>query len=457
MKQRYLALDILRGLTIFGMIFSASVPFGVLPPWMYHIQTPPPTHALDLAVNGMSWVDLVFPIFIFCMGAAIPLAGRKKFSQIFVRFLMLWAFSYLYVFMLYSDVGSIWASLLTLAGFGALFPLYLVLKKDLSAKKRLIIRAIGVVAVAAVCTVGHFAFGEVISIHRSGIIIFLLAFLYLFGAGIWNLTHNKAWLRAAIIGGILIFTVVSQDLSWPASTYANRSVRWCFNIEYIYFLLILLPATFIGDVLKKRLSEGQIDLFQHMRQRDKVASYIAVAVFLAIIVGLLHFSRMGLIITGSAASVCVAICSVAVPVILSFILPQYKKYFYIMAALLVAGFALEPFTNGIKKTPFTISYAFITCAISLMLLFCFEVLCHLSKRNAFVWVFSGAGQNPLMSYIALYSFVMPIMAITHLSSVYYACCPHDKPWIATLSAAILVLLTMAIVACFSHKKVFWRA
>ncbi|MBP9583943.1 MAG: DUF5009 domain-containing protein, partial [Bacteroidales bacterium] len=36
--KRYLSLDLLRGLTIFGMVFSAIIPYGVLPDWMYHIQ-----------------------------------------------------------------------------------------------------------------------------------------------------------------------------------------------------------------------------------------------------------------------------------------------------------------------------------------------------------------------------------------------------------------------------------
>lgn len=457
MKQRYLALDLLRGLTIFGMVFSAIIPFGPLPAWMYHVQNPPPTHELNIAVPGMSWVDLVFPIFIFCMGAAIPLAGRKKLSQIFGRFIMLWAFSYLYVFMMFTDVGSVWGDVLTLAGFCALFPLYMVLKKDINRKKQLIIRSIGIIAVLMVCAVGHFAFGEVISVQRRGVIIFLLAFLYLFGAGIWNLTHNKPWLRAAIIGVILAFTVVSQRLGWPTTTYANSDIRWWFNLEYIYFLLLLLPATYIGELLKKRISEGKTDLQAGMSRGRKWISYCASLVFLGIIVALLHYSRMGVIITESAASIGVAICSVVVPVILSIFLPQYKKYFYLMAVLLVAGFAFEPFSMGIKKVPCTIAYCFVTCAISLMLLFILENLCHISQRNAFVWIFSGAGQNPLMSYIAHSSLVVPIMSITHLSAIYRACYPYDKPWIATLSAAILVLLTMAAVACFSKKKLFWRA
>ena len=77
MGDRYQSLDFLRGVSIFGMIFSAIIPYGVLPAWMYHIQNPPPTHALDMNLPGIGWVDLVFPIFIFCMGVAIPLSFKS--------------------------------------------------------------------------------------------------------------------------------------------------------------------------------------------------------------------------------------------------------------------------------------------------------------------------------------------------------------------------------------------
>ena len=80
--KRAVSLDVLRGLSIFGMILSGTIPFGsTLPAWMYHAQCPPPTHAFNPGIPGISWVDLVLPVFIFCMGAAIPLALRKKLER----------------------------------------------------------------------------------------------------------------------------------------------------------------------------------------------------------------------------------------------------------------------------------------------------------------------------------------------------------------------------------------
>lgn len=75
---RVYALDALRGLAILGMILSGQLLFGenALPSWMYHAQVPPPAHKWIGTLPGITWVDLVFPFFIFARGAAIC-GGRR--------------------------------------------------------------------------------------------------------------------------------------------------------------------------------------------------------------------------------------------------------------------------------------------------------------------------------------------------------------------------------------------
>ena len=75
-NDRSLAIDALRGYAIITMVLSATVMGGILPGWMYHCQEPPPTHAYDAAIAGVTWVDLVFPAFLFAMGAALPQAHK---------------------------------------------------------------------------------------------------------------------------------------------------------------------------------------------------------------------------------------------------------------------------------------------------------------------------------------------------------------------------------------------
>ena len=81
MNKRAYALDALRGYAIITMVLSATVAWNSLPGWMYHAQTPPPDRAFDASLSGITWVDLVFPFFLFAMGAAFPFSIKKRFEK----------------------------------------------------------------------------------------------------------------------------------------------------------------------------------------------------------------------------------------------------------------------------------------------------------------------------------------------------------------------------------------
>jgi heparan-alpha-glucosaminide N-acetyltransferase len=69
-SQRILSIDIFRGLTIFLMVFVNELA-GVtnIPDWMKH-------RSADF--DGMTFVDVVFPAFLFIVGMAIPFAVKNR-------------------------------------------------------------------------------------------------------------------------------------------------------------------------------------------------------------------------------------------------------------------------------------------------------------------------------------------------------------------------------------------
>jgi len=72
-SKRILSIDIFRGMTILVMVFVNDVAsVKGLPWWTYHI---PP------GVQGITYVDVVFPAFLFIVGMAIPLAIKKRKSK----------------------------------------------------------------------------------------------------------------------------------------------------------------------------------------------------------------------------------------------------------------------------------------------------------------------------------------------------------------------------------------
>lgn len=456
--KRYLSLDLLRGISIFGMVFSAIIPYGNLPAWMYHIQNPPPTHALDMTVAGISWVDLVFPIFIFCMGVAIPFAGKRRIEKsidgkttlpfiasTLERFIMLWLFSYLYVFLSYSDIGDWRAQLLTIMGFAALFPLYIVTKK-----RSTWLRVIGLILVCGIITIGHYLFGEVISVQRRGIIIFLLAFIYLFGSLIWYFTRGSATKRVIAFSLILIITITTQLLDIPTKAYADLSIRWWFNPEYIYFLLIFIPATMIGEEIMKRPPVKETP----SKREDKAIKPLYALLNLIIVVWLVYALYKQIYIINLITT---TLLIAGLVIITRKYLPEYNYMILTTAALLILGFIFEPLDGGIKKVPCTISYCLITCAISIMLLIVCDYIYETVPRGFLTKVFTGAGTNPLMSYIAFSNLVMPAMKLTGFISIYQAAYLDNMPWTGVFRAFIITLITMWIVSLFSRWKIYWKA
>lgn len=70
---RILSIDVFRGLTMLVMIFVNDLA-GVkgLPWWNYH---------LPRGVDGMTYVDMVFPAFLFIVGMSIPLAIERRLEK----------------------------------------------------------------------------------------------------------------------------------------------------------------------------------------------------------------------------------------------------------------------------------------------------------------------------------------------------------------------------------------
>jgi predicted acyltransferase len=68
---RITSIDALRGLVMFTMIFVNDLAGDHAPPWMKHYH----------GKNGMTFVDLVFPAFLFIVGMSIPIAMTSRLAK----------------------------------------------------------------------------------------------------------------------------------------------------------------------------------------------------------------------------------------------------------------------------------------------------------------------------------------------------------------------------------------
>src|ERR1041385_1397673 len=75
---RITSIDALRGLVMFTMIFVndlAGAPRELVPDWMVHFSD---RHD---GGSGMTFVDLVFPAFLFIVGMSIPFALGSRLTR----------------------------------------------------------------------------------------------------------------------------------------------------------------------------------------------------------------------------------------------------------------------------------------------------------------------------------------------------------------------------------------
>src|SRR5213075_3415484 len=73
-SERIASIDALRGLVMFTMIFVndiAGVSNDIVPAWMKHYH----------GKSGMTFVDLVFPAFLFIVGMSIPFALGSRLQK----------------------------------------------------------------------------------------------------------------------------------------------------------------------------------------------------------------------------------------------------------------------------------------------------------------------------------------------------------------------------------------
>jgi predicted acyltransferase len=451
--KRFTTLDTLRGLSIFGMVFSGTIPHGTLPAWMYHIQNPPPNHTLDSTQFGLGWVDLVFPIFIFCMGVAIPFSFRakwEKFSKntvhdmrgIAVRFLRLLAFSFLCVLLRPPYSAGYGSYFLALIGFASLWFIYV---KGATAGKQIA----GSIAAITLLSIYHVAFKVPVSLFKRDIIILLLAFLYLFGSLIWYATRDSEKWRLFSFLGVVAISLISRTTGFDGLVYNNKHISWLLNMEQINFLMILLPATWVGDRLVILQKENNLRI-----QHKGWLTHLLFWCLLAVVVWICISSYNRWLLAGKLVSL---VTLAGLIFLMSKKAPRFLPFLYLATLLILSGLWMEQLEPGLTKVPCSFSYCFVSGGIALLLLLWLHYMSECFPQRFLGRVFSGAGANPLMSYVAHGLFIVPLMGITYIKTLYQWARPVAYPWVGTLSAFLVVLFTMWAVSLVSRKKIYWRA
>ena len=455
-SKRIITIDILRGITIFAMILCANIGYqSDLPAWMFHGQTPPPTYAFNPDVPGITWVDLVFPFFLFTMGAAFPLAMRKRLENgvsrwsvtgsLFRRWLTLTIFAIVLgnAYMIGSSTQPAWLKgIFSIVLWGVMF-LSLVRTKD--EKQSRLLNNTGLLLMVAMAVLATDWLGLKLSRWNSDIIIMILANIAIFGGLIWMFTKDSLRLRWLVLFFIIALKALSSYtpdiLTWMPSL---GCIGWFFSWGYLQYLVIALAGSIVGDML---LSHSRSETKTDIDGYHMSAGIIALTAMLVQLWGL--FTRHIL-----ADFIISAILGAA------FVVLTWKRrnivssLGYFGFAFMLIGIIFDPIDGGITKDHCNLSYMLTTTGMTALtgaFVLALELKWHIKGRGL-----SGCGQNPMLAYTVTNFLTGPVLAMLGIGA-WLDAISLGSPFWGIIRGLVYTQLMVAVTCFFTKKKLFWRS
>lgn len=433
----------LRGLTIVGMVFCASFSWDSgLPAFMFHCQEPPPSFAFSPETRGITWVDLVFPFFLFSMGAAFPVALGNKLrktgrpSKVALGLVRRWVTLVLFALVL-GNSGKIFSAqapeivkgILVVCGWLALFA-------SLVRTSRPWVNPCGYALLLGLFLVEALAFKVEFSLYTSDIIILILAWMALLGGLIWLVTRENRTVRALIFFFILTVKAVSSYTPVFDGVTVPSALAWLFSWSFCQYLLIVIPATFIGELLLK----------------DKGDEPVGAAAFLPIAAVLTQL--WGLFTRNVAADF-----GITVALAFAYILLVRRRAgkssvtAFVGFAFLIAGIAFDPLDGGIAKDYCNISYLLCTGGMACLVTSAFTSL---ESKGFNGGILGLCGQNPMIAYTIVSGLISPALYACGLLGLLDSLGTGNIFW--GLTRGVVVTASMCLcTAFFTKKKIFWRS
>ncbi len=468
MNNRSFALDALRGYAILTMVLSATISFHILPGWMYHAQTPPPDHAFNPTEPGLTWVDLVFPFFLFAMGAAFPFSIKRKiekgetkkkailegfkryfqlaFFAIFIYHLSPWALSS-------PQDSRAWG--LALLAFALLFPMFMRIPIQMPKWAHSTVKIVAFVIAFVLMYTVHYAGDRVFDSHFADIIILIMAHMAGFGTLIYVFTMYNKTVRIAVLFFIMAIQLGSGvEGSINHAIWTFTPAAWLFKFEYLKYLFIIIPGSIAGEYLleniQTRKQDGNVNCI-----KDKATSYLLLVIGLAhILVNLCCLYNRWLAMNIVINSLLLFAGYFVLRKKDSGFIRLWKNLFIAGGFMIILGLFFEAYEGGIKKDPTTFSYYLVSSGLAFMALMIFSIICDYYKCYRSTSFLVMTGQNPMIAYVAtglLTGPVLNLLGIMPLFSVF-----STSPWLGFLQGVILTSIAMFITMFFTRIKWFWR-
>lgn len=488
MINREISIDVLRGLAIVGMVLSGTISRNPeLPAWLYHAQIAPPDFVFNANLPGLTWVDLVFPFFLFAMGMSFPFSLNKSLERgvsknvlvkkIIIRTLKLLVFAILLAHLSPFHYPQEWGwlryfmGLLAFVGFFMAFSQFPHFKRHEDK-----INLAGYLLLMGLILVRVFVFDLSFSVHNNDIIILVLANMALFGGLVWLFTRHNWYLRLGIMALYFSWRLTHGiDDSWNKMLWDFTPFKWLastfpllyeqalsvgidlkriifYNPEFLKYLMIIIPGTIAGDLVHAGMHEK---VSADKNKWESVFILIPSVLLVNLVLNLwgLQSRRLDF----------VWIMNLITIVSLGWLmhrnsfsrLNHMQKLISWSIFWLLLGLVFEAWQGGIKKDSATISYFFITAGLAGFSIVLFKIIESVFRPGKVLGFAGLTGMNPMLGYIAAAYLIMPLLYFIQLLPWMDQWHSH-MPWAGVLRGVVLTTL-MILVTIFSvKKKYYWK-
>ena len=388
---RVVSIDIFRGLTMAVMIFVNELS-GVrgLPWWTYHALAD---------VDVMTYVDMVFPFFLFSVGMSLPLSVSQRLKR-------------------NPSLPSLWMHVLLRSA--SLLALGLILANAEKADPaRMIISGntwglLGILSMALYLNV--YVKSERFPAYSTILRIVGLVGVVIVFALFRRTTHsgNAAWIDPSYpeILGLIAYSYLATAILY----IPTRRWKWA---SAVWFVLLVALCVF---------STAKILVFP-----DRLPLY------------LWPFSN--------GAMACMIMAGVVTSTIF---LGADRRPSPRRAMLIAAGFAILAFAAGMVFTPLGISkiratptWSLYSIAASVLLFMLLYWICDVNLQTRWAALFKPAGSNTLTTYLLpdLWYFLLATLGITFLESHF------NLGWPGVVKTLVFTLFILAVSAVLTKQKV----
>ena len=417
-RKRFESLDAFRGIAILGMVLSGTIALKILPAWMYHAQVPPPNHEYDPKIPGLTWVDLVFPFFLFAMGAAIPLALNRRLAagisklnmslSVAKRFILMTFFAvvveHLRPFQLNENPSAkIWfLAILGFVALGCAFGSWRKFTKNQETGANIV----GALFIAATLFLQPYD-GHGFSMARNDIILLILANSFLFTALTWIFSRENEFARWVVVAFVFAFHLSAAVPGWASTVLIYPLPTGLVKVEFLEYLLITLPGTVLGDMLVCWSTSSNSSSQQKLVwESQPLVPWTLIAHTLAWMIFLLITVQGRWMILSTAGSFVFAGSGI-------FLLRNshhqtqifVKKVFLMGGTLVLLGLFLDAFQGGVHKDPVTLSYCFLTAGMSFLTFIACFLLFDVLRKGNMLKLLMASGQNPMVAYVAFQNLI----------------------------------------------------